>query len=265
MVAIEQLLDIFSKVADSLHQRSDPPQQQPVTKLFIIPHKLRPNITKPIPSKQPNIIEDDDGKSSTSFQDNLHISPSGPNIILLKVPVPSTRVKPAQPVRVDIEGPSYNLISRGKKKSIPNCLLTAQLGQVREANAVTHQVSGLAQEYRHLVKVPDRKILEISFANELGKLSQGIRTVKGTNTVIFVPKTLVPKDKKSNMEKLCAKSNQKNRRENEPDLQWAETCWTSQGISALQLHQSPMQNMSSTVRYPLQGQGVYWTKSNIFT
>ena len=120
MVAIEQLLDIFSKVADSLHQRSDPPQQQPVTKLFIIPHKLRPNITKSIPSKNPNIItKGEDGKSSTSFQDNLHISPSDPNIILPKVPVPSTRVQPAQPVRVDTEGSNYNLISRGKKILFP--------------------------------------------------------------------------------------------------------------------------------------------------
>ena len=37
---------------------------------------------------------------------------------------------------------------------------------------------------------------EISFANELGQLAQGIRTVKGKNTVIFIPKTQVPKDKK---------------------------------------------------------------------
>ena len=34
------------------------------------------------------------------------------------------------------------------------------------------------------------------FANELGKLDQGIRNVKVTNIVIFVPKTQFPKDKK---------------------------------------------------------------------
>ena len=54
----------------------------------------------------------------------------------------------------------------------------------------------MAQECRHLIKGPDRKIWEISFANELGQLAQGIREVKGTNTVMFVPKSKVPKDKK---------------------------------------------------------------------
>ena len=56
MVAIEQLSDIFSTVADNLRQIVYPPQQQPVTKFAIIPHKVRPTMTKPIPSEQPNII-----------------------------------------------------------------------------------------------------------------------------------------------------------------------------------------------------------------
>ena len=46
-----------------------------------------------------------------------------------------------------------------------------------------------------MVKGPDRNIWRKSFANELGKLAQGIRTVTGTNTVIFIPKTHVPKHK----------------------------------------------------------------------
>ena len=43
MVAIEQLSDIFSKVADILQQISDPPQQQPVKKTAIVPQKVRPD------------------------------------------------------------------------------------------------------------------------------------------------------------------------------------------------------------------------------
>ena len=61
---------------------------------------------------------------------------------------------------------------------------------------VTYQTSGVVQEYRHLVKGSDRKFWEISFANELVKLAQGIRTVKWANTVIFISKTEVPKNKK---------------------------------------------------------------------
>ena len=172
-----------------MHQIVEPPQQRPVTKSAIITHKVRPTMTKHIPSEQPNIIEDDDGKSPTIFQQNVHMSPSGPHIILPDVPVPPPRVQPAQPPRLDTEGPSSNLRSRGKKNHIPNLVLTAQFQRVREANAVTHEISGVAQEYIYLVKGPDRKIWERSFSNDLVQLAQGIRTVKGTNTDIFIPKT----------------------------------------------------------------------------
>ena len=67
--------------------------------------------------------------------------------------------------------------------------------QVRKANTVTHKISGVAHEYRHLVKGPDKRFWEQSFANELGQLDQGIITVKLTNIVIFVPETQLPKDK----------------------------------------------------------------------
>ena len=47
-----------------------------------------------------------------------------------------------------------------------------------------------------MIKVPERNIWEMSFANNLGQLVQGIREVKGKNTVMFIPKSKVPKDKK---------------------------------------------------------------------
>ena len=74
--------------------------------------------------------------------------------------------------------------------------MTAQGQTPREQNSVTHQISGVAQEYRHLIKGPERKIWERSFANKLGQLAQGIIEVKGTNTVMFIPKSKFPKDKK---------------------------------------------------------------------
>ena len=119
MVAIEKLLDIFPKLADNLHQGADSPQYQTVTKSASIPHKARTNITRPIPSEQTNIIEDDDGKRSKSFRQKVHMSPSGPHIILSEAPIQPQRVQPAQPPRVDTEGPSSNLISRGKKILLP--------------------------------------------------------------------------------------------------------------------------------------------------
>ena len=68
--------------------------------------------------------------------------------------------------------------------------------KIRQANSVIHQISGVAQEYRHLINVPERKIWKKYFAHELGQLTQAIREVKGTNTVMFIPKSKFPKDKK---------------------------------------------------------------------
>ena len=146
---------------------------------------MRPTQAKPITTERPNIIEDDDGNSTTDFQRNVHIYPSGPYIILLDFPVPPTRVSPTQPPKVDMGGPSYKLRSSYNKNTVPNFALAAKLTQVRESNAVTHQISGVAQEYRHLVKSLDRNFWEQSFENELVKLAKGIRTVKLTNTAIF--------------------------------------------------------------------------------
>ena len=121
--------------------------------------------------------------------------PSGPSIITPDVPVPPPRVQTVQPQRLDTEGPSFKLRPRGKKTTIPLFSLTAQFQKTRESNVVTHKISGVSQEYIHLIKGPERNFWEISFANELGQLSKGIRMVKGANTVIFIPKSQVPKDK----------------------------------------------------------------------
>ena len=74
--------------------------------------------------------------------------------------------------------------------------MTSQGQTTRKANSVTHQISGVPQEYRHLIKGPERKFWERSFANELRQLAQGNIEVKGKNTVMFIPKSKVTKDKK---------------------------------------------------------------------
>ena len=58
MVTIEKLSQIFYKVEDNVKKRADPPQQQTV-KIPIVPQKVHPDSTKPLPSVQPNVIEDD--------------------------------------------------------------------------------------------------------------------------------------------------------------------------------------------------------------
>ena len=84
------------------------------------------------------------------------MSPSGLHIILPDFPVPTPRVRPTQPPKVDKVGPSSNCRSSCKNNLVPNSALEAQFLQVIEANTITNQISGVAQEYRHLVKGADK-------------------------------------------------------------------------------------------------------------
>ena len=188
IVTIEQLSKIFTKVADKVKSTADPPKQQAEQTYAIIPQKLQPGWNKYIPSVQPNALEDEEGKEPTNYQHKVHISPSGPYIIPPEVPIAPPKVNTAQPPRVDTGGPSSNLRSRGNKNPRPRYALTSQCQITCEASSVTHQISEEAKEYRHLIKGPESKINERSFTNKLGHLDHGIREVKGTNTVMFIPK-----------------------------------------------------------------------------
>ena len=193
--AIEQLSKIFTKADDNLKSTTDHPQQQAEKTAASVPRKLHPGWTKYIASVHPNVIEDEEGKEPTNYQHKVHIYPPGPRIIPPEVPIPPPRVNTALPPSLDKRGPSSNYISRGNKDTRPRYALTSQC-QRPKANSVTHKISGVAQEYRHLIKVPERKIWEKYFANKLGQLAQGIREVKGTNTVMFITKFKVPEEKK---------------------------------------------------------------------
>jgi hypothetical protein len=65
----------------------------------------------------------------------------------------------------------------------------------QQANSVIDAITGNSQEYRHLIKGPDRQIWLTSYANELGRLAQGVgkRMPTGTNTLFFIPISAVPK------------------------------------------------------------------------
>jgi hypothetical protein len=68
------------------------------------------------------------------------------------------------------------------------------LPNIESAHAVTDVVAGQHLEYRHLLQRPDLKpIWEQAFSNALGRLAQGIRNVKGTDTIAFVFASEVPR------------------------------------------------------------------------
>ena len=62
------------------------------------------------------------------------------------------------------------------------------------ACAVVDESTGKSVEFIHLIKMDKyRDVWMHSFANELGRLAQGIRNIKGTDTIKFIPFSSVPK------------------------------------------------------------------------
>ena len=73
------------------------------------------------------------------------------------------------------------------------------------ANAVHDPVSGAYLEYRELLKTSEKDVRRNSFANELGRLSQGYKNnnIKGTNTIHFTPWYKLPPGKKATYACIC--------------------------------------------------------------
>jgi hypothetical protein len=64
-------------------------------------------------------------------------------------------------------------------------------------NAIIDSNTGASMEYRHLIKSDKHKLTWTrSFANELGRLAQGVADREtGTNTITFILKSDIPDDR----------------------------------------------------------------------
>ena len=79
-------------------------------------------------------------------------------------------------------------------------------------NTVIFPETGKPQEYRHLMKGPDKPKQTRAFGNDIGRLFQGIRDIEGTNTCFFIHKHEVPKGSKVTYSRiLCNIRPQKNK------------------------------------------------------
>jgi len=103
--------------------------------------------------------------------------------------------------------------------SIPDLVVNTQrklsrgLGQANEslqvgewahemlfAGAIIDDETGKSLEYRDLMKLDKhRKLWSISLANEIGRLAQGIRDIKGTDTFFFIRKSEIPRDRRKDV------------------------------------------------------------------
>jgi hypothetical protein len=74
-------------------------------------------------------------------------------------------------------------------------LQSQQLNPQYFLHAVVDPVTGASMEYRHLIRnLATKDTWEHSCANEFGRLAQeGIRDIKGTDTITFIHKSKIPK------------------------------------------------------------------------
>jgi hypothetical protein len=70
--------------------------------------------------------------------------------------------------------------------------------------AVLDDDTGAVLEYWHLIKSDKYKRIWVhTFANELGRLFQGIRDIPGTDTCFFIRKSQAPKHKRATYGRIC--------------------------------------------------------------
>jgi hypothetical protein len=94
--------------------------------------------------------------------------------------MPSCRPRQHQPAIISQEKQAYNL-------------LATPLPRIETSYAVTDHLAGQQLEYRHLLKRPYlRPIWEMAVTNEVYHLAQGIRDIKGTDTIQFIRVEQVP-------------------------------------------------------------------------
>jgi hypothetical protein len=121
---------------------------------------------------------------------------------LLRVVTPVTRTSPPPRVPTRTENLSPRNLSQDAFYDMDTAHMAIALGshhwsQQNQANAVAHLVTGKEMEYTALMKDPRLQPLwKLGFANECGRLFQGIRDIPGTDTCFFIKLTNNPRDRK---------------------------------------------------------------------
>jgi len=97
---------------------------------------------------------------------------------------------------------TYNLRSRAVH--VIQSAMTTTDNNTKPTGSLVHMVldedTGKTLEYRQLAKHPKYKeAWTTSYANELGRLTQGIRDIPGTNMMFFIPKEDIPPERQKDV------------------------------------------------------------------
>ena len=73
-------------------------------------------------------------------------------------------------------------------------LISTEHRRTNHSNTVIDTVTGQSLEFPHLMRGSDKDIWTTSLVKDLGRIAEGVKTIMptGTNTVFFIPRSLIP-------------------------------------------------------------------------
>ena len=168
--ALAQLSDIFTALTD----RASPTQNQNngVGQARVPTSQPIPNVTQYNHVPQTRVEKTTNNCGSPPII-NKPVMPT-------RDPTKNHNIIPYEPHEAPEANHQYNLRSRQQ-----------------HACAVINKDTGKLEEYSALAKGSDKELWIRAYANDLGRLAQGVgNRIKGTNTIFFIPRCDVPPDKK---------------------------------------------------------------------
>jgi hypothetical protein len=201
MAAIHQLSQIFQRHIDA-NQPARRVVPTPPPRLLTSPPQTVPlaPTDEEAPNHSPNLILDDDDEPAPRVNASPHRYPTRlsqhANSVTFAAKQPLLRHEYVHAVDDDVTSHHANSVTVATNPPIL---------RHEYSNAVIDNVTGQVYEYRHLIKTLQRDIWEHSFANEIGRLAQGVgtRMLTGTNTIFFIEKSAVPADRVVTYGRIC--------------------------------------------------------------
>jgi hypothetical protein len=185
MKAIQQLADIFATTTPTNREPASPAPRMPTTPTLLqqcstpatsvaAEPPTPPRVRFPL-ANGPHIIEPDEHQlEPVPFRRSPRFQSAGPHVV-----PPNATANSVQPCSSDTAHLLY---------------------PPAQAHSVIHATTGQAMNYPFLIEGPDSALWLHSMANDLGRLAQGVGSnhpaqdlITGTNTILFIPKTSVPK------------------------------------------------------------------------
>ena len=194
---INKLCEIFKEASEHII----------TTKLSPISNESTETLTKFVNTEKdnthPRVINDDSRPrvqiDSPPEKDKAIEDPIKPNSYYNDIPIP--KVFEPSYITQPIPAAKHRYPTRATVAAAANTTQMEQQ-QLQSPAPVTYQfLTDIVNppsllKYKELIKTKDKAIWERGMCNELGRLAQGFKSVKGRNTIFFIAKAKVPKGKK---------------------------------------------------------------------